>query len=313
MFFWIFGGVLAFLLLLFVAVLIYCFVRVFYSKNRVPLKSDEYDVPKGKGYEKHNKQLIEWVKASRELPHEEFSITSFDGLTLRAKYYECKKGAPIEIMLNGYRGNAERDMSGGIERCFKLGRNAFLINQRGCGNSDGNVLSFGVNERKDCLKWIDFCIEHFGNDCQLILTGISMGASTVLTLSAENLPKNVKYVLADCPFSSAKEIISKVIDEMGLPSKIVYPLVRLSASIFGGFKLEETTPLEAVKKATVPIIFFHGGADGFVPCQMSQKLYDACTTKKHLCIIDGADHGLAYPEDKQKYLSAILEFERDIL
>ena len=312
MIFWIIGGFIAFLFLIFTATLFYCFKRVFYYQKSKPLAKNQYDVQTGGAYDKHNNQLIAWAKASRELPHEDVSITSFDGLTLRGKYYECQKGAPIEIMLNGYRGNAERDMSGGIERCFKLNRNALLVNQRGCGNSEGKVHSFGINEKKDCLKWIDFCIEKFGKDCALILTGISMGGATVLLASRENLPSNVKYVLADCPFSSARDVICKVVEEMRLPTKIFFPIIKLSARLIGRFNLEEDTPLNAVKNATVPIIIFHGDADSIVPYKMAQELFNACQSKKYFYTVKDCEHGLAYPEDKEGYINAIKEFEKQI-
>ena len=312
MIFWIIGGVLAFLLLLFIAILLYCFKKVFYYDKPKILGENEYDIPTDVAYKNHNNQLIAWAKASRELKHEDVCITSFDGLKLRGKYYESKKGAPIEIMFNGYRGNAERDMSGGIERCFKLGRNALLVNQRACGNSEGKVHYFGIIEKQDCLSWINFCIDKFGKDCKLILTGISMGGSTVLLASRENLPKNVIYALADCPFSSARDVICKVVTEMGLPPKIFFPLIKLSARLIGRFNLEEDTPLDAVKHATVPVIIFHGDQDKVVPYEMATKLYEACTSKKYFYKAEGSDHGLAYPEHREDYINAIKEFEKDI-
>ena len=312
MIFWILGGIALFLFLTLLGILLYCYKRVFYYQKRRPLAENEYGFPQDAAYKKHGNQLIAWAKAYRELPHEELSITSFDNLTLKANYYECQKGAPIEIMLNGYRGNAERDMAGGIERCFKLKRNALLVNQRACGNSEGKSHTFGINEKRDLLKWIDFCIKKFGNDCQLILTGISMGGATVLLACRESLPPNVKYALADCPYSSAKEVICKVIDEMGLPSKVIYPFVKLSGRIIGRFNVEEDTPLNAVKNATVPIILFHGDEDTIVPCEMSKRLFNACKTDKYLHTVKGCEHGLAYPEDKEGYLLAIKEFEKQI-
>ena len=292
--------------------LIYCYRRIFYAKKRVPLAENEYDVPTGGPYDEYYDRLIAWAKLARETPHEDVSVTSFDGLTLRGKYYEYEKGAPIEIMFNGYRGNAERDMSGGIERCFALKRSALVVNQRSCGPSDGNCASFGINESKDCLTWIDYAINRFGKDCKLIITGISMGGTTVLITAGEKLPPNVKYALADCPFTSAKEIISKVITEMKLPPKVFYPFIKLSAKIFGGFKLDENSPINSVKHATVPVIILHGDNDAFVPLEMGERLYNECSAKKALFISKGADHGLAFPADKEGYIKAIRDFEQEI-
>jgi hypothetical protein len=80
------------------------------------------------------------------------------------------------------------------------------------------VITFGLREKKDCLYWIDYAINNIDKNAKIIITGISMGASTVLMASGEKLPENVVGVLADCGYTSAKEIIKKVIRDMGLPS-----------------------------------------------------------------------------------------------
>jgi len=183
-----------------------------------------------------------------------------------------------------------------------------LVDQRGCSDSEGNVISFGINEHRDCLAWLDFAIQRFGKDVKIILTGISMGASTVLMVSDKDLPPNVLGILADCGFSSAKDIIKKVIRQMGLPADIGYPFVKLGAKLFGHFDLEARSAVEAVKNATVPVIFFHGDGDDYVPCEMSRINYDTCTAKKKLVIIPRAGHGLSYPVAPDVYLNALREF-----
>ena len=283
-----------------------CFMRVFYFRSRKPLGEDEYELPRGEIYEVFREDMINWVKQARKMPHEDFEIQSHDGLTLRGRFYEYEKGAPMEIMFHGYEGSGERDLSGGIERCFALGRSAFIIDQRASGRSDGHVSTFGIKERLDCRRWIDFAIEHFGPDVKIGITGVSMGAATVIMTAGEKLPENVKFVLADCGYSSAKEIISKVIDEMKLPSKLLYPFVRLGGRIFGGFDLEETSPIEASKNMTVPIVFVHGDTDDFVPFEMSERMYNVCTQdKKALIRIPNAGHGLAYPVARETYIEEL--------
>ena len=285
-----------------------CYRMAFYASRKTTLPEDVIDVPNGKEYAPFRAQFEAWGREVRAMPRQEFSITSFDGLKLCAKFYEYAPGAPIELMFHGYRGNAERDLSGGVQRCFSLGRSAFIVDQRCSGKSDGHVITFGIREHRDCLSWVDFMVDHFGPEVRIILCGISMGASTVLMAAGNPLPGQVIGVLSDCGFSTARDIIKKVIRQMGLPADLCYPFVELGARIFGRFDLEETSALDAMGRCTLPVIFFHGEADGFVPCDMSRANYEACTARKMLVTVPGADHGLAYPVDPETYLTALREF-----
>ena len=289
-----------------------CYRMVFYSPTRRELGEDEYEIPEGDIYEVFREDMVNWTKMTRSYPHEDVEIRSFDGLTLRGRYYECRKGAITELLFHGYQGNAERDLSGGVDRCFSLGRNALIIDHRASGRSEGSVITFGINEKRDCLSWIEYAISKFGSDVKLVITGISMGAATVMMAAGEKLPENVVCVLADCGYSSAREIIKKVITDMKLPANIIYPFVRLGARLYGRFALEETSPMEAVKKSSIPIIFIHGDTDDFVPHDMSIRLYEACASEhKKLVTVNGAGHGLAFPVDKEGYLNALREFQSE--
>ena len=289
-----------------------CFTLTFYSPKRKPIGEDEYPMPPGEVYEPFHDVIRDWTKSIREMPHEDIEIISYDGLRLCGQYFEYKNGAPVELLFHGYRGSAERDLCGGVERCFAIGRNALIVNQRASAGSEGRVITFGIKEHRDCLAWIDYAVKRFGKDAKIIITGVSMGAATVMMAAGEQLPENVVCVLADCGYSSAREIIKKVIADMGLPPKVFYPFVKLGALIFGGFKLEENSPMEAMKRCKIPVIFIHGDTDAFVPCDMSRELYEACSSeKKRFVTIPGAGHGLAFPANKEMYLNALIEFEKE--
>ena len=305
---WILAGAALFLCLLVLLIAYLCYRIAFFAPPRKPPAGDIIEIPEGEIYEVFRETMENWVREVRAIPHEDMEITSFDGLKLRGKYYEYAPGAPIELMFHGYRGSAERDLSGGIQRCFQLGRSVLRVDQRCSGTSDGHVITFGINEHRDCLSWLDFMVEHFGPDVKIILTGISMGASTVLMAAGKPLPPNVIGVLSDCGYSSAKEIIKIVIRKMGLPPTLSYPFVKLGAKLYGHFDLEETSPLEALKNCAVPVIFFHGENDDFVPCEMSRVLYAACPTRKKLVTVPDAGHGLSYPVAPEAYLAALRDF-----
>lgn len=295
-----------FLLILLISFSLFLFI--FYVPKRKDKDPEAIPVPPGKIYEPFWDDMRRWVREARNLPQEQFSIVSFDGLKLYGKYYEYAPNAPIELMFHGYRGNAERDLSGGVQRCFQLGRSALIVDQRCSGLSEGNVITFGIREHRDCLSWIEFMVDHFGPDVKIILTGISMGASTVLIASGNPLPDNVIGVLADCGFNSAKDVIQSVASDMKLPAKLLYPFVKLGARLFGRFDLEEVSPEIALRNCKVPVIFFHGIDDDYVPAHMSRTNYEVCPTRKKLVLIPGAGHGLAFPVDPELYLREAGEF-----
>ena len=117
-----------------------CFRITFYNSNKDKTPK-RYQMPPGKVYLPYYDKLLSWMKAEENAKSERVTVTSYDGLTLTGTYYENFKGAPVEIMFHGYRGNAKRDMCGGINRCFSLKRNVLAVDHRGHGLSDGNIIS----------------------------------------------------------------------------------------------------------------------------------------------------------------------------
>lgn len=299
-------GVLIFLLLLSILLAYICYRMTFYSNRKKSNKT--ITLPDDEIFTTYKDTILKDIEDINNMPCEHVSIKSHDGLTLKGRYFEYKKGAPIEVMFHGYKGDSTRDMSSGVKRAFACGRNALIVDHRSSGKSEGHVITFGIKERFDCVDWVNFVINKFGSDVKIIIAGISMGAATVLMASSMNLPKNVVGVVADCGYNNASDIIKKVISGMKLPTKFVYPFIKLGARLFGKFNLEEYSPYESVQKTNIPIIFFHGANDNFVPHDMSVKLFNACSSKKKLVTIENANHGVSYLVDPKKYIDELEEF-----
>ena len=253
-------------------------------------------------------QVRELMEQLKGITAEDVFINSFDGLKLHGRYYHVKDGAPLDIQFHGYNGNAMRDFCGVNKISRESGHNSLLIDQRAHGMSRGKTISFGINERKDCLSWVRYAVERFGEDTEIVLSGVSMGAATVLMASDLGLPKNVKAIVADCGYSSPKAIINKVMRDSGLPDKLMYPFVWLGAMVFGKFNLTESSAVSAVSESDVPILIIHGGADDFVPCYMAEEIYKACRSEKKLLIVPGAGHGMSYLVDKDLYEKTVKDF-----
>ncbi len=96
--FWIILGGIALVALLAVGVAWICYRMAFYVPRRRPQTPL---VPEGETYRPFKEKIEHWAAETEGLPFEAVSITTFDGLRLQGKYFEYKKGAPIELMFHG--------------------------------------------------------------------------------------------------------------------------------------------------------------------------------------------------------------------
>ncbi len=287
------------------------YVFVFFchpDKHKTPEQQGE-----GHQYAPYVDLYRSYIEEIAGLPCKRIYIRSLDGKKLSARYYEGEPGAPVDILMHGYRAAAAGDFAGILQILRKLGHSILLVDERGCGKSEGLTVTFGVKEREDCLSWVRYVLRHNGEDTKVLLYGVSMGAATVLMASELELPSNVIGIIADCGFTSPKEIICKVAENMGLPAKLLYPFARIGARVFGGFDIEACSAVEAVRHAKVPVLFLHGYQDGFVPYSMCGQLYDACASPKQMETFDRAEHAVSCLSDPWKYESTVTSFIKGLL
>lgn len=284
----------------------FCYRIAFYSLNEA--EQDIYAIPPGKQYESVADRILELIHEVDELSYELISITARDGLHLVGRYYHFKDNAPVMILFHGYRGNAKREFSGNNRIAMKLGLNVIAVDERAHGRSGGHTITFGIKERYDCQAWAEYAAKRFGKEIPIVLSGVSMGAATVLMASSLELPENVAAIIADCPYSSPEEIIKKVSRDVRLPPTLAYPFVVIGALIFGRFQLWEASPVQEVKKTRIPLLLIHGEDDRFVPFEMSKKIYAASTGTAELVIFPGAGHALSYFADPSRYEKTIHSF-----
>lgn len=123
------------------------------------------------------------------------------------------------------------------------------------------------------------------------------------------LPSNVHGIMADCGFTSANAIWRHIAKDnphirFGVRGAIADMMCRQKIQM--GSK--EYSTVEALKNAQAPVIFAHGADDHFVPVEMTYENYAACATPKDLLIVPGADHGMSYFMEPEKYENAVKAF-----
>ena len=272
-------------------------------------QNNPYRILPNGDYQARKEEMLQLIAALEQRPCQRVSITSHDGLRLTGRYYHTADGAPLDIAFHGYRGHALRDFCGGSCISFALGHNLLLVDQRAHGESGGHTITFGAKERLDCLDWVRWANDRFACP-EIALFGVSMGAATVLLASALDLPDNVACVVADSPYSHAEDIIVKTGRQMHLPGALVRLLARCAARVFGGFRLKDASPADALRQARVPVLLLHGEADRLVPCEMSAVLEANCASTAVRHTFPAAGHGLSYLVDRERYMQAVTDFLR---
>lgn len=294
-----------------ICVLLSWFLYRFCFYSPVKGQNSLQNLPVEEQYAPIREQMRQEIKAAAALPWEEITITAFDGVRLLGRYLESTPGAPLAIFFHGYRSNAFRDGFGIIRIARDRGMNILAIDQRAHCGSGSHTITFGVKERQDCLSWVRYAEKRFGKNTEIVILGVSMGAATVLMASELDLPKNLKAVVADCPYANVKDIMVKTGRDMGLPGQL-YPLIRLGAFLFGGFDPSKGDAEQAVKSAKVPILIIHGEDDRFVPPDMSAQVARANPAIRRVTIPNAA-HAASYLEDREKYTEIVNDFLDEVL
>lgn len=235
-------------------------------------------------------------------------VKAKDGITLKGtEYLQDQQTNKWAIILHGYRASTESVLPIG-EQFSKKGYNVLIPSMRACGESDGEYLGMGWLEKDDLQNWINLIIEE-NKDARIILHGSSMGAATVLMASGDELPSNVKYIIADSGYTSVWDIFaSEAKARFNLPEFPVLNMFEIVAKRKAKYDIKEASALEQVKKSKTPILFIHGSNDDFVPEYMCEKLFNAANCEKEKLIINGAGHTDGKYREPETYYNKIFEW-----
>lgn len=253
--------------------------------------------------------LEEQGKTLRDSSCEVVEIYSHDGEKLVGHWSCCKGAERVIIAMHGWRSCWWRDFGMIAEFWQESKCSVLYVEQRGQNESGGRYMGFGLTERFDCPEWVKWVNERCGEDTPVYLTGVSMGATTVLMAAGLDLPGNVKGIIADCGFTSPDEIWRHVAKHnLHLP----YGIRRAAANEICKRKIQMAadsySTVEALKDNRIPVLLIHGTDDHFVPVEMTYQNYTACTGPKRLFVVPGADHGMSYLVDREGYQAVLRDF-----
>lgn len=212
------------------------------------------------------------------------------------------------IVVHGFT-NDKEDMKPYAWMFHELGYNVLMPDNMSHGDSEGQIIGYGWNDRLNVIKWAEMLVEQ-NSDSEITLFGVSMGAATVMMASGEeSLPDQVVNIIEDCGYSSVWDELKYQAKEMyNLPAFPILYEVSAISKIRAGFSYGQASSVNQLKNNTRPVLFIHGSDDTFVPTSMVYKNYQATQGEKELYIVKGAGHAKSFETDPQAYIEKISTF-----
>ncbi|SHE88614.1 hypothetical protein SAMN05444392_104129 [Seinonella peptonophila] len=246
------------------------------------------------------------------LPKEEVTIKSKDGHQLHGYYIDAfPEQQDVVMIVHGY--TVAYPWSMQFASVFLKKRfNLLVIDQRAHGESEGRYTTYGVQEKYDIERWVEWLRTRKGRNVRIGFHGQSLGGGTVLEYS--RLSDEIMFMIIDCSYADFSELVKYQIRRLyRVPLFPVYYLIQCWVYLFARFKLSEVKPITASASSKFPILFIHGSHDWFIPPSMSKQLYDAKKVgKKELVFIEGAGHGNSLPHNRKRYEQVVKNFLNEI-
>ncbi|MDR0324603.1 MAG: alpha/beta hydrolase, partial [Oscillospiraceae bacterium] len=253
-----------------------------------------------------------------DLPGEDGLFEGDDGEEYYIETISPEDSHAWVILASGIRGR-ELYLEDLVIELHRRGVHVLKVHLRGHGPSGGDSLGLGFLDRADVLSWVRR-VETADPLARIVLFGFSDAAAAML-MAAPDVPPSVVGIVSDSAFTRYDRVLSRLLREQyELPVFPLMPAGNLACYRRQGFWFSDADPETAVANARVPILFFHGGADGYIPPEMAEALFEAApgnpsldgsaAHEKSLLIVPNASHCRAMdaaPETYWKLLGQFLE------
>ena len=251
------------------------------------------------------KNESEWIEKNSD----KIQIKNSEGKMLTALEIKNEHISHSYIVICHQYGGSPQSMEEYAKHFYELGFNIILPYMRGHGDSAYKNISFGWQDSADIVNWVDYIAEE-DKKSRIALFGVSMGANAVTLAASEEMPENVRFVIADSCYISMDALIKEYVKtQTGFSSLVTKTLVSVFSKNKMGVPFKDADTIAKVREIELPILFINGENDTVVPPLISKKLYENCEAEGvEEVIIENGAHGNNLQADKETYWANIDAF-----
>ncbi len=195
---------------------------------------------------------------SFSVAHETIYITTSDSMHLESWYAKADSNAKGTILLFHGHGSSKSGIIREATEFLQMGWNVLLTDFRAHGNSEGMVCTIGAEESKDVKAVYDY-VKNAGEK-HIVLWGISLGASTILTAIDHYAIKPEKVIL-EMPFGTLMNAVEGRLRTMNLPTQPLGYLLTFWGGIEQRYWAFDFKPQDFATKLICPVLLQWGVND----------------------------------------------------
>ncbi len=235
-----------------------------------------------------------------DLPYEEVTFPSADGLSLSGWYIPSQNGAAV-IFCHGWSGNRHL----GLSRAVGLARHgygALLFDFRAHGQSAGRVCSLGPAEVDDLLGAIEYLKTRPEVEAERIgALGLSMGGAVAILAAASS--QELRAIVVEGSYAS-KVPRPRPGSVRDVPDFLMGYLCKKFIEWQAGISFAAARPLDKIGAISPrPVLLIYGADIGD-----GRQLYEVARAPKELWYIPEAPHIGGFATRPEEYAAKILTF-----
>lgn len=217
----------------------------------------------------------EWVINART--PRRIQVRSDDGTALAGRMIPgTKRLRPWVLMLHDFGGSWRDSLA--FSRIYAAHDcNIMLVDMRAHGESEGEWTGSGWLDRRDVIAWCSWIIARTGEETQIIIHGIGMGATAALFAAEEkDFPIQVRAIVSDSAYTDTWNATAL---RFGKGFAKPQPMLDLYRIILkkskGGYDLGTGNILPSIQSISTPLFIMHGEKDACTPPYMGMYLAKA--------------------------------------
>ena len=214
----------------------------------------------------------EWVVNART--PRRIQVRSDDGTALAGRMIPgTKRLRPWVLMLHEFGGSWRDSLA--FSRIYAAHDcNIMLVDMRAHGESEGEWAGSGWLDRRDVIAWCSWIIARTGEEAQIIIHGVGMGATAALfAAEEEDFPIQVRAIVSDSAYT---DVWNETALRLGKGFAKPQPMLDLYRIMLekskGGYDLGKGNVLPSIQSISTPLFIMHGEEDACTPPYMGMYL-----------------------------------------